>query len=57
MGKEGINFDYVMNAYHNLNLGDHFFFARFRELWGVDYVREMIKERKSSKIKRLYWHK
>ena len=54
--ERGINFDYVIDAYRNLNLGDHFFRPFFEKLIGVDYVREMIKAGKSSEEIKAMWH-
>ena len=39
---EGINLDYIVKAYHNLNIGEAFFSQMFEKLIGVSYVREMI---------------
>ncbi|MDD2293074.1 MAG: DUF1343 domain-containing protein [Bacteroidales bacterium] len=38
----GINLEYVIDAYTNLNLGSHFFRSFFELLIGRDYVRKMI---------------
>lgn len=40
--KEGINLEYVIKAYRNLNIGDKFFTRFFDKLAGVSYIREMI---------------
>ena len=40
----GINLEYVIDAYRNLNLDDYFFRSFFELLIGRDYVRKMIKE-------------
>jgi len=40
----GINLEYVIDAYRNLHMGDHFFRSFFELLIGRDYVRKMIKE-------------
>lgn len=40
--REGINLDYLVDAYHNLNIGEKFFKSVFEKLIGVSYVREMI---------------
>jgi len=40
--EEGIDLSYVIDAYNNLNIGNHFFRPFFEKLIGVDYVREMI---------------
>lgn len=39
---EGIDLDYIVKAYHNLNIGEAFFSQMFEKLIGVSYVREMI---------------
>ena len=46
--KKGIDLSYLIDAYKNLNLDDHFFRPFFENLIGVDYVRKMIKEGKSA---------
>lgn len=46
--RKGINLEYVIDAYRNLNMGDHFFRSFFELLIGTDYVRKMIKEGKSA---------
>lgn len=40
--REGVNLEYVIDAYHDLNMGDKFFTQMFEKLIGVGYVREMI---------------
>jgi uncharacterized protein YbbC (DUF1343 family) len=40
---EGVDLSYVVDAYHDLDLGDKFFTPMFEKLIGVGYVREMIK--------------
>ena len=40
--QEGLNIGYLVEAYHNLGLGEKFFKSVFEKLIGVDYVREMI---------------
>ena len=51
----GINLEYVIDAYTNLNLDDHFFRSFFELLIGRDYVRKMIKKGASaSEIKALW---
>ena len=40
--KNGVNIEYLVDAYRNLNLGDKFFKPVFEKLIGVDYVRQMI---------------
>ena len=39
---EGINLEYVIDAYRDLNIGEKFFTQMFEKLIGVDYVRRMI---------------
>ena len=41
--REGVNLEYIIDAYHDLNIGDKFFTPMFEKLIGVGYVREMIK--------------
>lgn len=41
---EGINIGYVVDAYHNLAIGEEFFKPMFEKLIGVGWVREMIME-------------
>ena len=42
--KRGVDLTYIIDAYRNLNLGDHFFRPFFELLVGTDYVRKMIKQ-------------
>ncbi|MDO4162840.1 MAG: DUF1343 domain-containing protein [Bacteroides sp.] len=44
IAQEGINLNYVIDAYRNLNIGDRFFTSFFELLVGVDYIRTMIKQ-------------
>lgn len=53
---KGLNLEYVIDAYRNLNLGDHFFRSFFEKLIGVDYVRRMIEEGKSADEIKTMWH-
>ena len=39
---EGIDLKYIIEAYHNLAIGEKFFTPMFEKLIGVGYVREMI---------------
>lgn len=39
---EGLNIEYVVDAYHNLDMGEAFFKPMFEKLIGVGWVREMI---------------
>ncbi len=53
--EKGIDLSYLIEAYRNLNLDDHFFRPFFEKLIGVDYVREMIKEGKSADEIKAMW--
>lgn len=53
---EGFNLEYVIDAYHNLALGEKFFTRMFLLLTGVDYVKEMIIAGKSADEIRAVWH-
>lgn len=53
--QRGVDLTYLIDAYNNLNLGDHFFRPFFEKLVGVDYVRKMIKEGKSAEEIRAMW--
>ena len=55
INKAGINLEYVIDAYNNLNLDDHFFRSFFELLIGRDYVRKMIKEGKSATEIKAMW--
>ncbi len=46
--KAGINLEYLLDAYNNLNMGDHFFRTFFEKLIGNDKVRKMIIAGKSA---------
>ena len=46
--EKGLDLSYLIDAYRNLNLDDHFFRSFFEQLIGTDYVRKMIKEGKSA---------
>ncbi len=52
---KGINLEYVIDAYRNLNMGDQFFRSFFEKLIGVDYVRRMIEEGKSADEIKAMW--
>lgn len=45
---KGFDLTYVIDAYKNLNMGDHFFRPFFEKLVGVDYIRKMIIAGKSA---------
>ena len=53
--KEGINLEYVIDAYNNLNLDDHFFRSFFELLIGKKEIRKMIKQGKSAKEIEATW--
>lgn len=53
--KKGFDLTYVIDAYNNLNLDDHFFRPFFEKLVGVDYIRKMIKEGKSADEIKQMW--
>ena len=53
--KRGIDLSYVIDAYRNLNMDDHFFRPFFELLVGRDYVRKMIKEGKSADEIKAMW--
>ena len=53
--REGVNLEYIIDAYRDLNMGDKFFTSMFEKLIGVDYVREMIKEGRTAKEIEAQW--
>jgi uncharacterized protein YbbC (DUF1343 family) len=53
--KRGVDLTYVIDAYRNLNLDDHFFRPFFELLVGRNYVRKMIKEGKSADEIKAMW--
>lgn len=53
--KEGINLEYIIDAYNNLNLDDHFFRSFFELLIGKKEIRKMIKQGKSAKEIEATW--
>lgn len=53
--KKGVDLTYVIDAYRNLNMEDHFFRSFFELLVGTDYVRKMIKEGKSAEEIKERW--
>lgn len=55
INKDGINLEYIVDAYTNMNLGDHFFRNMFELEIGQAYVRKMIKEGKSAKEIEAMW--
>ncbi len=52
---KGIDLSYLIGAYRNLNLDDHFFRSFFELLIGQKYVREMIKDGKSAEEIKMMW--
>ena len=52
---KGINLEYVIDAYRNLNLDDHFFRSFFELRLGNGKVRRMIKEGKSADEIKATW--
>lgn len=52
---KGINLEYVIDAYNNLNLDDHFFRSFFELLIGNGDIRKMIKEGKSADEIKASW--
>lgn len=40
--RNGVNIEYLVDAYRNLNMGNEFFKPVFEKLIGVEYVRHMI---------------
>lgn len=46
--EKGINLEYLITAYKQLNMGDKFFTPFFEKLIGVSYVRQMIEAGKSA---------
>ena len=55
INSKGINLEYIIDAYKNLNLDDHFFRSFFENLMGQSYVRKMIKEGKSAAEIKAMW--
>lgn len=52
---KGIDLSYIIDAYQNLNIDDHFFRSFFELLIGTDYVRKMIEEGKSADEIKACW--
>ena len=52
---KGVDFSYVIDAYNNLNLDDHFFRPFFELESGQAYIRKMIKEGKSADEIKAMW--
>lgn len=55
VNKKGINLEYIIDAYRNLNLDDHFFRSYFENLIGQGYVKKMIIEGKSADEIKAMW--
>lgn len=53
--KKGFDLSYIIGAYKNLNLDDHFFRSFFEKLVGVSYIRKMIMEGKSADEIKAMW--
>ena len=53
--KNGVDLSYLIDAYQNLNMGDHFFSPFFEQLVGRDYVRKMIIAGKSAAEIKAVW--
>jgi uncharacterized protein YbbC (DUF1343 family) len=53
--ENGINLDYIIDAYNKLNMGDKFFTSFFERLIGVDYVRKMIIQGKTAEEIKAKW--
>src|SRR5574344_811850 len=55
INKNGIDLSYIIDAYNNLNIGDHFFRSFFELEIGVGYVRKMIEEGRSAEEIKAAW--
>lgn len=53
--KKGFDLSYIIDAYKNLNLDDHFFRPFFEKLVGVSYIRKMIMEGRSADEIKAMW--
>lgn len=53
--EKGVDLSYVIDAYTNLNMGEHFFRPFFELLIGTDYVRKMIIQGKSADEIKTMW--
>lgn len=53
--KKGFDLSYIIDAYKNLNLDDHFFRPFFEKLVGVSYIRKMIMEGRSADEIKVMW--
>ena len=53
--QQGVNIEYLVDAYRNLNIGDKFFKPVFEKLIGVEYVRQMILDGYSAQEIKARW--
>ena len=53
--QNGVNIEYLVDAYRNLNIGEKFFKPVFEKLIGVDYVRQMILDGYSAQEIKARW--
>ncbi len=53
--KKGFDLSYIIDAYKNLNLDDHFFRPFFEKLVGASYIRKMIMEGRSADEIKAMW--
>jgi len=53
--QNGFDLSHVIDAYHNLNMGDKFFTSFFEKLVGVDYIREEIIAGKTAEEIKAKW--
>ena len=53
--ENGINLNYIIDAYRNLPAGETFFTSFFQNLIGVDYVKKMILEGKTNDEIKAIW--
>ena len=53
--QQGVNIEYLVDAYRNLNIGDEFFKPVFEKLIGVEYVRQMILDGYSAQEIKARW--
>ena len=53
--RNGINLEYLIEAYRAMNIGDGFFRSFMELLIGVDYVRKMIEEGRSAQEIKACW--
>ena len=53
--QRGVDLTYIIDAYRNLNMDDHFFRPFFELLVGTDYVRQMIEQGCSAEEIKACW--